>query len=305
MNRKKIESGGIMSTLKIIVDSACDLPHSYITEHNLELVPLTVHLNDEEYKDIVGIQAKKVYDEMRNGSVPKTSQASINQFSEVFTKYAQEGQACLYLAFSSELSGTYQTACMVREQVLEDYPEFDLTIIDTKAASLGLGLIVNHAVKLMESGATKETIIEEAKFYCEHMQHLFTVDNLEYLRRGGRVSNVSAFVGGLLNIKPLLHVEDGKLIPLEKIRGRKKVLKRILDLMGERGEDLSNQLIGISHADDEDTALQIKEMMEEQYGCKHFFINMIGSVIGAHTGPGAIAVFFLDKKANSDIDLTK
>ncbi len=295
----------MMTVLKIIVDSGCDLPYNYITEHNLELISLTVHLKGEEYKDITEIQPKTVYDEMRNGSVPKTSQASINQFTEIFTKYAKEGQSCLYLAFSSQLSGTYQTACMVREQILEKYPEFDLTIIDTKAASLGLGLIVHHAVKLLESGATKETIIKEAEFYCEHMQHLFTVDNLEYLRRGGRVSNVSAFVGGLLNIKPLLHVEDGKLIPLEKIRGRKKVLKRMVDLMDERGADLSNQLIGISHADDEETAILVKKMMEEKFGCKHFFINMIGSVIGAHTGPGAIAVFFLDKKTNSDIDITQ
>ena len=236
-----------MTNVKIIADSACDLPYDYITEHNIELIPLNVHLNDRDYVDIIEIQTKTVFDEMRNGKVPKTSQPSPDTIEKTFTKLAQQNIPCLYIAFSSQLSGTYQTACMVREQVLEDYPQFELTIIDTKAASVGLGLIIHHAVRLSENGQSKEKIIEEIHFYCEHMEHLFTVDNLEYLRRGGRVSNISAFVGGLLNIKPLLNVEDGKLIPLEKIRGRKKLFNRIIEIMEERGTDLSNQLIGICH----------------------------------------------------------
>lgn len=287
-----------MTNVKIIADSGCDLPYDYITEHNIELIPLNVHLNDTEYEDITEIQSKTVFDEMRNGKIPKTSQPSPDTLEKTFTKLAQENKPCIYLAFSSQLSGTYQTAVMVREQVLEEYPQFDLTIIDTKAASLGLGLIIHHAVKLAENGESKEKIIEEAIFFCEHMEHLFTVDNLEYLRRGGRVSNISAFVGGLLNIKPLLNVEDGILIPIEKIRGRKKLFNRITEVMEERGTDLSGQLIGISHGDDIETAELVKNMIEDKFGCKHFFINMVGSVIGAHAGPGTIAIFFLNKKAN-------
>jgi DegV family protein with EDD domain len=293
----------LLENVKIITDSGCDLPYDFLQERNIDFIPFKVELDGEEYDDITKIQAKTVYDAMRNGKSPKTSQASPTKLKEIFTKLAESKQAGIYIAFSSELSGTYQTACMIREQVLEEFPELDLTIIDTKAASLGHGLIVYHAAQLVKAGASKEKIIQETNFYCNHMEHLFTVDNLEYLRRGGRVSRASAFVGGLLNIKPLLNVEDGKLIPLEKIRGKKKVLARILELMEERGVDLQNQMIGISHGDDEETALLMKKMIEEKFGCKHFYINMVGSVIGAHSGPGTLAIFFLNEKANTDIDI--
>ena len=277
-----------MTKVKLITDSGADLPYSFLQEQNIDLLPLQVELDGEEYDDVISIDSKKIFDAMRNGKTPKTSQASPTKIN---------------IAFSSQLSGTYQTACMIREQVLEEYPDLDLTIIDTKAASLGQGLIVFHAAKLASSGATKEKIIQETEFYCSHMEHLFTVDDLEYLRRGGRVSRASAFVGGLLNIKPLLNVEDGKLIPIEKIRGKKKVLNRILELMEERGVNLKDQLIGISHGDDEETARQMKNMIEDRFGCKHFYINMIGSAIGAHSGPGTLAIFFLNAKANSELDI--
>ena len=212
-----------MSKVQIIADSGCDLPLSFFTEHDVDLIPLKVHLEEKEYEDLVDIEPKVVFDAMRNGKVAKTSQIAPNTFHDVFTRYAEKNTPCIYIAFSSQLSGTYQTAVMIREQVLEEYPDFDLTIIDSKAASLGLGLIVHHASQLAKKGMGKENIIDEINFYCTHMEHLFTVDNLEYLRRGGRVSNVSAFIGGLLNIKPLLHVDNGKLVPIEKTRGRKKV----------------------------------------------------------------------------------
>ena len=223
-----------ITTLKMIADSGCDLPLNYFSKNNIELIPLKVILDGQEYDDLLDIDAETVFTAMKNGKVAKTSQGSAEKFREVFTKLAEQKQPGLYIAFSSELSGTYQTAYMIREQVLEEYPDFDLTIIDSKAASLGYGLIVHHAVQLLKSGAAKEKIIEEVKFYSQHMEHLFTVDDLEYLRRGGRVSKAGAFVGSLLNIKPLLNVENGKLIPIEKIRGRKKVLNRMLDLMEER-----------------------------------------------------------------------
>lgn len=292
-----------MTKVKLITDSGADLPYTFLQEQNIDLLPLQVELDGKEYDDVISIDSKKVFDAMRNGKTPKTSQASPTKIKESFVNLAKERRSGIYIAFSSQLSGTYQTACMIREQVLEEYPDLDLTIIDTKAASLGQGLIVFHAAKLASSGSTKEMIIQETEFYCNHMEHLFTVDDLEYLRRGGRVSKASAFVGGLLNIKPLLNVEDGKLIPIEKIRGKKKVLIRILELMEKRGVNLKNQLIGISHGDDEDTALQMKNMIEEKFGCEHFYINIIGSAIGAHSGPGTLAIFFLNAKANSELDI--
>lgn len=282
--------------IKLFADSASDLPIAFFKEYNVELLPLQVHIDDKNYKDLQTIQPKQVYEKIKAGKMPKTSQTSPQLLEEVFTKLAESGDCGLYIAFSSELSGTYQTAVMVREQVKETYPNLDLTIIDSKCASLGLGLIVLAAAEQIKSGASKETIIADAIFRCNHMEHLFTVEDLDFLARGGRLSKASAFLGGLLNIKPLLHVEDGKLVPIEKIRGKKKLIKRMLDVIEERGVDLQNQIIGISHGDDEATALEIKKMIEERFGTQRFYINLIGSVIASHAGPGTIAIFFLNEK---------
>lgn len=283
-------------TMKLFADSATDLPLSFFEENNVQLLPLQVHIDDKEYLDLQTIEPQKVYQEIHAGKMPKTSQASPQLFKEVFTKLAQTGEAGLYIAFSSELSGTYQTAVMIKEQVKEEYPELDLTIIDSKCASLGYGLSVLAAVEHVKNGTPKDDLIKDIEFRCNHMEHLFTVEDLNFLARGGRLSKASAFLGGLLNIKPLLHVEDGKLVPIEKIRGKKKLIKRILDVMEERGIDLSNQTIGISHGDDEATALEVKKLIEERFGTKKFYINIIGSVIAAHAGPGTLAIFFLNDK---------
>jgi DegV family protein with EDD domain len=282
-------------SIKIVADSGCDLPYSFLQKHNISFLPLIVHLNETDYEDFVTIEPKHVYEAMRKGEVVKTSQASPMKMKELFTELAKEGQPAIYIAFSSQLSGTYQTAMMVREEVLEQYPQFQLTIIDSKCASLGLGLVVAKASELAQQGMPYEQLCETISTYCQHMEHIFTVDDLEYLARGGRISRTSAFVGGLLNIKPLLHVEDGKLIPLEKIRGRKKVYKRMLELMAERGNDLQKQVIGISHGDDEEAALELKRQIEETFGCTRFFISPIGGAIGAHAGPGTLALFFLNE----------
>lgn len=282
-------------TVQIIADSACDLPLSFYKENNIALVPLQVLLDDKTYEDLQTIDPKEVYDAMRDGKAPKTSQVSPEYFLKVFTEIAQQKKQAIYLAISSELSGTYQTAVMVRNQVKEDYPDLDLEVIDSKCASVGYGLVVYKAAGLANAGASKESIIENMSFNAKHMEHLFTVDNLEYLARGGRVSKASAFVGGLLNIKPLLHVEGGKLIPIEKIRGKKKLLKRVIELMHERGVNIKGQTVGISHGDDEETALEWKQAIQDEFGTADFLINTIGSAIGAHVGPGTMAVYFLNE----------
>ncbi|KOR94439.1 DegV family protein [Geobacillus stearothermophilus] len=282
-------------SIQIITDSGADLPQSYIREHQIAFLPLVVHWNGQDYEDGITIEPKQVYDAMRGGDVVRTAQPSPLAMKELFLPYAKENRPCLYIAFSSKLSGTYQTAMAVRSELLDEYPEFRLTIIDSKCASLGQGLAVMKAVELAKQNTPYNLLCETIEAYCRHMEHIFTVDNLDYLARGGRISKTAAAFGGLLNIKPLLHVEDGALIPLEKLRGRKKVLKRMVELMGERGDDLQKQTIGISHADDEETALELKQMIEETHGCTRFFLSDIGSVIGAHAGPGTIALFFLNK----------
>src|SRR5690625_2102186 len=259
------------------------------------MVPLTVHLNDAEYRDSLDITPKEVYDAMREGASTKTSQVSLQTFEESFTRYATENQPLVYLAFSSELSGTFQTAQMVLQTVKEKYPDAPIYAINTKCASIGFGLVVLRAAQLAKEGATAEEIVDMATYHAKHMEHIFTVDNLEYLYRGGRVSRTQAFVGSLLNIKPILHVEDGKLIPLERIRGSKRLLSRMIAIMEDRGTDFSNQIVGISYGDDLATAQRLAELTREKFNVKDIIIEMVGSVIGAHSGPGTIALFFLNK----------
>ncbi|HLO12626.1 MAG TPA: DegV family protein, partial [Pseudoneobacillus sp.] len=273
----------------------CDLPKSFYEENNVTLLPLKVHLDGEEYEDVKNIDPKTVYDAIRNGSTPKTSQTSPLLFEEVFTQMAERNEDGIYIAFSSELSGTYSTAVMILDQVKEKYPNFNLTIVDTKCASLGVGLIVKEAAKLAMNNASKQDILNDVRFRSEHMEHLFTVEDLDYLAKGGRVSKASAFLGGLLNIKPILNVEDGKLVPIEKIRGKKKVLRRIIEIMNERGANMGEQTIGISHADNEELAQEMRAMIEEEFHPKEVYISNIGSAIGAHTGAGTISIFFLNQ----------
>ena len=284
--------------MRIFADSASDLPKSFFEENNVTLLPLSVLIGDASYKDIVEIDAIEVYNAIRDGGQPKTSQASPEFFMEQWTALAESEEEGIYIAFSSELSGTHDTAVMIHDQVKEEYPSLNLIIIDSKCASLGYGLLVKEAVRLRDQGETLTAIEHKIRFMAEHMEHLFTVEDLDYMARGGRVSKASAFIGGLLNIKPLLHVEDGKLVPIEKHRGRKKVMRRMLDLMEERGNNLSEQIIAISHSDDEPAALELKAAIQERFNPKSIEIHMIGSVIGAHVGPGTLSIFFLNKLTN-------
>lgn len=287
-------------SIKILADSASDLSKKYYNEFDIEMVPLTVHLDGKEYEDGQTIEPKTVYKSMRDGKSPKTSQVSASIFKAVFTKHAQTDEPLIYIAFSSALSGTYQTAKMMELEVKEDYPDAPIHIIDTKCASIGCGLVAIHAAKLARCGASVEDVIEAANYQAEHMEHIFTVDNLEYLYRGGRVSKTAAFVGTLLKIKPLLHVEDGKLIPLEKIRGSKRVLQRMLEVMEKRGTDFQRQTIGISHGDDLEKAELLASMISKKFGVNQddIVIDMVGAAIGSHAGPGTIALFFSNQPVN-------
>ena len=280
-----------------MADSACDLPLPFYEKNEVVLFPLKVNLNGEEFEDLKSISPSAVYDAIRNGQIPKTSQVSPAVFKDTFTQMAKNKETGVYIAVSSQLSGTYQTAVMIYEQVKEEYPDFEMEIIDTKCASLGCGLIVQKAVAMRKENKSLVETISSLKFNANHMEHLFTVDDLDYLAQGGRLSKASAFLGGLLQIKPLLHVEDGKLVPLEKIRGKKKLLRRMLQIMSERGSQLSDQIVAISHADDEQTAIELKNMIIEQFHPKEVYISAIGAAIGSHTGANTIAVFFLNNKA--------
>ncbi|MBQ4543659.1 MAG: DegV family protein [Clostridia bacterium] len=280
---------------KIITDCGADLPSWVQDQFGVEILPFTVTC-DGESKKSSDIPPKELMDAMRAGKSFKTSQINVSEFEDAFTPYAKNNESVIYIAFSSGLSGTYNSACIASEQIKEQYPDFDITVIDTKCASVGFGLVVYKALLMQKDGATKEEVIAKTIENSENMEHIFTVDDLEYLFRGGRVSRTSAILGSILGIKPVLDVdEEGRLRPISKVRGRKFSIKRLAEVAGERGYDLDKQLIGICHGDDMEAATQLKQYMTDMYGCKDFFINEIGATIGSHSGPGTLAVFFLSK----------
>ena len=281
--------------MRIFADSASDLPKSFYAENDVTLLPLHVLIDGKDYEDVIEIDSREVYKTIRGGGQPKTSQVSPEDLLGQWTELSKSGEEGIYIAFSSELSGTHNTAVMMHDQVKAENKNLNLVIVDSKCASLGYGLLIKEAVRLRSAGEALDEIEEKIQFMAKHMEHLFTVEDLDYMARGGRVSKASAFIGGLLNIKPLLHVESGKLVPIEKHRGRKKVLRRIVEIMEERGDNLSQQTIAISHGDDETVALELKALVQEKFKPKSIEIHMIGSVIGAHAGPGAVSIFFLNK----------
>ncbi|HEU5140897.1 MAG TPA: DegV family protein [Bacillales bacterium] len=282
--------------INIVTDSASDLPVALAKEYNIDIVPFIVLLEGEEYYDGETIGPDQLYPAMKDGKVPKTAQVPYERMRIVFEKYAKKKETCLFIGLSSELSGTFQSARMIQDELMEEYPDFDFETIDSRAASIGQGLIALEAAKMAKAGESKEAILEMIHTYIKQTEHLFTVDSLEYLQRGGRIGKASAFIGGLLNIKPILGVEDGQLIPIEKVRGSKKVYRRIVEVLKERGNQLQEQTIGICHADSPESAAKLKEMIQNETGAENFIEIPIGAVIGSHAGPGTLAVIFRNIK---------
>ena len=282
--------------IQILTDSASDLPQTIVEEYGIDVAPLNIYGDEQEYLDGKDLQSLQMFNEMRQGKVFKTSQVDPATFLAFFKQYAERGDSCIYVGFSSELSATYQSAVLAKNEIQAVYPDFTVETVDTKCASLGQGLAVLKAAQLVREGKSIPEILAGVEYYASHMEHIFTVEDLEYLYRGGRVSRAAAVVGGILHVKPLLEVNEGKLVPLEKIRGRNKVIRRMIELMGERGVELAKQTIAISHGDDLESATKLQELIKETYGCTDFIINTIGCVIGAHVGPGTLALFFLNDK---------
>jgi len=284
--------------LKIVTDSASDIPRWVIEKYGLHVIPTPVVIDDKDYFDGQTIFPEEFYNILRSGKDVKTYHINSQMFYDNFLPYAQRGDEVIYICFSTGIAGTYNAANIAKTELLEEYPDFALTIIDSKCASMGFGLATYYALKMQQAGAGKEELIEAIQWYCDHMEHIFTVKTLEYLLKGGRLSRTSAFAGSLLDIKPIIEVNDlGALEPIEKIRGRQKSLKRLVEIVGERGKDLTNQIVGIVHGDDAETMEAVKEMLKNTYGCRHFMDNYIGCAIGAHTGPGIIGIVFLNEES--------
>ena len=280
----------------IITDSASDIPENIIKEYDLHVIPTPVTIEGVDYFDGETIFPDQFYEIQASGKEIKTYHINQFMFEEHFRPYAERNDEVLYMCFSTGIAGTFNAATLAYEEILEEYPDFKLTIIDTKCASVGYGLVVERILRMQRNGAPKELIIEAAHFFCEHMEHAVTVMELDYLFKGGRLSKTSFLAGTVLDIKPIIIVdENGSLKAVEKVRGWKKAQKRILDMVGEKGANLEKQVVGVCYGTDKEAYDYIKEQLVGRYHVKGLLEGRVGCAIGAHTGPGILGIVFLNE----------
>lgn len=282
----------------IVTDSCCDLPYKYIIDNKIEMMPLTIMINDTENKDDLAKtgEYEAFYEQMLAGQMPKTSQVNAYEFKEVFLKHLKENKSVLYIGFSSILSGCVNSACMAMEEIKEEIPEAQVAVVDSKCASMGEGLLIYYAVEELKKGKSMEEVVCFLEDHKLRLNHWFTVDDLNHLFRGGRVSKTAATVGTLLQVKPIMHVDDeGRLIPVEKVKGRKKSLKILLDKVKENIVSSEEQLVFISHGCALKEAEEMKKAILDECHVKDVWLNYMGATVGSHAGPGTIAIFFMGK----------
>ena len=284
--------------IKLITDSACDLPLKYIEENSIEVVSLEVNIKGEFVKDDLGktLTSKHFYNLLREGEQTSTSQVNIHTFEEVFKKYIEAGYSIICINLASALSGTYNSAAVAKKNILEYAPNADITVIDSKTASMGEGMLVCYANEMLKHGDSKETVTTWLETNRTKINLAITVDDLGYLKRGGRISGAVALVGGLLHIKPTISLDsEGKVIPGPKIKGSKNALKYLVNEIKEKGIDVKDQTLLIAHADCVERAQLLRELILTEIQVKDVVINCIGAVIGTHVGPEALAVAFMGK----------
>ena len=279
---------------QILTDSCCDFPAQRYKELGLIALPLSVTFRGETYPDRNDDSLRDLYAGLRAGEAASTAAVNPQQWEEALEPLLAAGTDVLILAFSSGLSTTYQSACIAANEMAERFPVRKIFVVDSLCASLGQGLLAYYAAKKRDEGLT----IEELKAWLEdnklHLCHWFTVNDLMYLKRGGRISATTAILGTMLSIKPVLHVDDeGHLINVGKARGRKASIAALADKAAELGKDYDNSVMFISHGDCREDAETLARLLKERCGVKEVYINYVGAVIGSHSGPGTLALFFM------------
>lgn len=288
-----------MKEYVITTDDTCDMPESFYEEHQIPYVSLSCMVNGQTYNKEHKADSHEFYEAMRKGAMPTTSQVNSEDVKSCWLPYVEKGMDILHLGFSSGLSGSFNSARIAAEELMEEHPGLQIRVVDSLCASMGEGLLLYYAVRKKEEGSSMQEVgdfLEQTKL---HLCHVFTVDDLFHLHRGGRVSRLSAIVGTMAGIKPMLHVDDeGHLILLSKIRGRKRALAELVKMMDARIGTWKdrNTAVFISHGDCEEEARQVADMVREKYQIEDIRINPVGATIGAHAGPGTVALFFLGEK---------
>ncbi len=286
-----------MSEFVITADSTVDLPKHFLEEKQVPVVSLSYIIDGATYKDGEGLTSKEFYDKIREGAMPTTSQVNPEQARDLFEPILKEGKDLLHIAFTSGLSGTYNSCRIAAEELSEEYPDRKVVVVDSLCAASGGGMLLYKALELKEQGKTIDEIAAWVEDNKLHVCHDVTVDDLFHLHRGGRVSKTSAVLGTIIKIKPIIHVNDeGKLIVIGKERGRKKALQTLVERMEEKSQGYENDIVMITHGDALEDAEYVKGLIEEKFGITNIMINPLGTVIGSHTGPGVIALFYMGNR---------
>lgn len=285
-----------MDNYVITTDNMTDLPDRYFQEHGLGVMSLTYMIDGKSYNKDNELPYKEFYAKMRGGSMPTTSQVNPDEAKAEFLKFLKMSRKIIHIAFSSGLSGSCNSARIAAEELMEEQPDCQITVIDSLCASLGEGLLVHHAVTRRDQGMGYEELIHWIEEKKLNIIHNFTVDDLFHLYRGGRVSKAAAIVGTMINLKPVLRVDqEGHLVPVAKVRRRKKSLVTLVDSMEKQIGSWAgkNDTVFISHGDCEEDAQYVADLVRERFGIQNFLINPVGPTIGAHSGPGTLALFYM------------
>lgn len=281
----------------ITVNSTIDLPKEWLEERHVPVIPLKYTIDGETYTDMEGLSAKEFFAKLREGKMSVTSQVNPEEAVTLLEPFLKEGKDILHLGFSSGLSGTLNSMRIAGETLSEKYPEAKIIVIDSLCACLGEGVLLYKALQQKEKGMTIEETAEWVEKNKLHICHNVTVDDLHHLQRGGRVSKTTAVLGTLVQIKPIIHMDDnGTLQVIGKERGRKKSLNKIVDMAVEQSKGWDNDIVMITHGDCIDDAEYVAKLVREKMGVDNILINNIGTVIGSHTGPGVVAVFCMGNK---------
>lgn len=291
------KAGKSMREYVVTTENTCDMPYEYYAEQGVEYLYLPCTLDGMVYNKEHDVEPKEFYTRMRAGAMPTTSQVNTEDAKKAWMPFLEAGKEILHIAFSSGLSGTYNSCRLAAQELMEEHPEYKILVVDTLCASMGQGLLLHKALELKKQGKTIDEVRRWLEEHKLNLCHVFTVDDLMHLHRGGRVSKVSAVLGTIINIKPMLHVDnEGHLILLSKARGRKKSLQMLVDMMEERVGSYreKNDIIYISHGDCQEDADYVGELVRQRWpSVKIVKTNVIGSTIGAHAGPGTVALFFM------------
>ena len=282
---------------RIVTDTCCDFPEAMYDELMLSVVPLTITYQGKTMDRFDDATTKALYDAMRDGATATTAAVNPDSWAKAMEPVLEAGEDVLVMAFSSGLSTTYQSAVIAAQELGEKYPQRKILVVDTLAASLGQGMYVYYACKQRDAGMSLEELADWCEKHKQNICHWFTVDDLVYLKRGGRVSAATALLGSMLQIKPVLHVDnEGHLVSVSKVRGRKASLDALVKQLGEKGLPGENDTVFISHGDCLEDAQYVANQAKEKYGVKNVIISYVGAVIGSHSGPGTVAFFFLGKE---------